>query len=573
MMSAPNQRRWYWILLGISLLGAGAVVVWGGRLRTASHFLSGTSIRLYLLQLRNSIIALPFFLIWLRQSRRPAASRVLQGLNRWWFTSRRTVPIALAGFGILAITVARVGYHGIPLADAVFCWFQTRIFAHGHLYAPAPRYPEFFATRTVFHDGKWFSLVPPGHPLVLLLGYPFGLDWLIGPALGIGAVALIYRLVRQSFGFRTARIALLLAASSPFMIFLFASEEFHVTSLFFTILALLAVSRPRMGVGAGLGAGFSLGMVFLTRPYTAVGIGLPVVLYVVVRQRRALIPMLASGAAMVALHLGYNRILTGGYLTFPYQLAGNRGIGFGADYGESSFGLHGHSPLRALINLGYAGFALALQLFGWLFLSLAYFVPGWLSARFRRNWWLWAPGLALVIAYLAYWFHGVTPWGPKYWSEALPTFIVLSAVGVRAAPRLLRRWLGVRRDFVLRANAFLFVFSLLVFVPTALLYFATYRWGETPKVAQQVAARGLHNALVFVHTDENSGSFDYTSAFIFDDPFLHGDVIYAQDLGSDEDQKLVELYPDRAVYRYDFNRNTIEPIPRRVQPVPDPGRR
>jgi hypothetical protein len=213
-----------------------------------------------------------------------------------------------------------------------------------------------------------------------------------------------------------------------------------------------------------------------------------------------------------------------------------------------------------LINLSYETFALSLQLFGWLFLSLAYFVPGWFSSRFRRNWRLWAPGLGLVLAYVVYWFHGVTPWGPKYWSEALPTFIVLSAVGVRAAPWLLRRWFGVRRDFVLRANAFLFAFSLLVYVPTALVYFAAYRWGETPKVARQVQARGLHNALVFVHTDENSGSFDYTSAFIFNDPFLQGDVIYAHDLGSSADRRLIELYPDRAVYRYDFNRETIEPI-------------
>jgi hypothetical protein len=306
-------------------------------------------------------------------------------------------------------------------------------------------------------------------------------------------------------------------------------------------------------------------MVFLTRPYTAAAIGLPLMVFVLLRARARSLPFFAGGLVMVLLHLAYNRVLFGNAFEFGYELLGNRaGIGFGADYGDVTFGLAGHSPLKMLINLSYETFALSLQLFGWLFLSLLFVVPAWCTRRIRRTWLVWGPGLALIIAYAFYWFHGVLPWGPKFWSEALPAFILLTALGIRASPVAFRRWFGTRPDFARRALPFLIAYSLIVYMPVSFQYFAQGNWGETPKVANAVRAAGLHNALVFVHTDEQSGSFDYTSAFLYNDPWLRGDIVYARDLGPSENPRLMRYYTDRAAYLYDFNYNVLEPL--RVEP-------
>jgi hypothetical protein len=570
--SVSRSRLWLFVFI-ISLVAASAVLFRGDRLAHLSRFFEGAAIRSYLGQLRAALLAFPLFLIWLQISRRSSFVERLAVLRGWWLTSGAVVLVSLSFFLAVTLFVALFAYHGVPQADAASCWFQTKLFAAGRFYAPAPRYPEFFAIRSVIiHDGRWFSFTSPGHSLTLLPGYLLGPAWLVGPLLGTIAVGILYLLTRDLLGQKIGRIALLVAATSPFMIFLFASYEFHVTSTFFTILALYLLGRRGMGFGSGLGVGLSLGAIFLARPYTAVGVGLPLLAYVAVRQRPRLMSMLLGGATLVLLHLVYNRILTGEFLTFPAQLLGQiHGIGFSPDFGVPSFGLQGHSPLRALINTGYAAFALSLQLSGWLFLSLVFFVPAGFSSGWRKSWWVHASALGLVAAYLLYWYHGVTPWGPKYWSEALPGFVIASATGIRAAKGGIRCRFGLRPDFALRALPFLIAYALLVYVPIQIRYFASCQWGETPKVNRQTRAGGLHNALVFVHTDESSGSFDYSSAFIFNDPLLKSDVVYARDLGDNEDARLMRLFPERGAYLYDFNTDTVRPLLVPESPAELPG--
>jgi hypothetical protein len=201
-----------------------------------------------------------------------------------------------------------------------------------------------------------------------------------------------------------------------------------------------------------------------------------------------------------------------------------------------------------------------MQQFGWLFLSPLFLVPAAFTARFRRLAWLWLSALGLVVAYFFYWWHGITPWGAKYWSETLPALILLTPLGIRASVVLFPRWFGVRRDFARRALTFLIPYALVVAIPTTFIYLARGRWRETPRVHNQVQARGLHHALVFVYTDEQSGSVDYTSAFLFNDPMLKGDIVYARDLGPDRNPDLMKLFPDRSYYLYDFNSGSITPL-------------
>jgi hypothetical protein len=545
----------------------------------ASYRLQGASIQLYLLHMRNALLVLPLLVIWLILSRRPALTRAINTLADWWTCSHLTVPLTIAGFFLLTLATALFAYHGIPVVDAVWVMFQTKILALGRLSAPAPQYPEFFHARFIVYDGKWFSYTSPGHSLVLLPGYLLGAPWLTGPLLGTLGIWLLYRSGVRLLGPRSGRVVLLLAVTSPTLIFLFAGYDFHVCSTFFTILAiylLAGVRRPASGVrrSSFFLAGLCLGMVFLARPYTAVGVGVPLLIYVAVRHwglgrhagagRHAGLPLLfmLGGALLVAVHLAYNWALTGSPLVFPYNLMGKiHGIGFSPDYGEPGFGgMKGHSLARALINTGYQTVVSSLQWLGWPFLSLIFAIPAAFTRRFRRLAWLWLSALGLIVAYFFYWPHGITPWGAKYWSEALPAFIIICALGIRASSALFPRWFGVQPDFARRAVPLLVACSLLVAIPTTFAYLAEGRWGETPKVHRDIAARGLHNAMVFVYTDSTSGSSDYTSAFIYNDPLLKGDIIYARDLGLDQDTKLMKLYPTRSYFLYNYNTSAITPL-------------
>jgi hypothetical protein len=547
-----------------------AIILFGDRLLNLSPFFKNPVISLYIRQFLRAVSALPLFFLWLEFSKTTGMIRVLKNIKEWWFNKPLPVFLSLAFFASVTLIVALFAYHKIPKGDAVWPYFQTKIFAQGKLFAPAPFDFRFFFTPTIVHNGKWFSYTSPGHSILLLPFYLLGITYLTGPVLGTIALFLLYLFAEKYTDPRIARLSLLLAATSPFMLLLFGSQEFHISSTFFTLLALFSLLKATKRTTDeknsftrkiwALVSGLSLGMVFLTRPWTAIGIGIPLIIIALFKIRNSLLPFLLGGLLMVLLHLLYNRALTGSFLTFPYQLFGRyHQLGFGAGIGAPTFNLPGHSPLKLVINLLYNLFVLNLHLFGWAFLSLTFLILGLGTRGYYRHLLLWLPAAGLFIAYSLYWFHGITPWGPKYYSEALPFFIITGAIGISQTGKgRTNPWLG--NDFTLRAIPFLILYSLLIYIPTTFTYLSSGRWGETPKIAYSVQRAKIHNAVVFIHTDETTGSFDYTSAFIFNDPFLKGDVIFPRDLGTGENQRFLRMFPDRSAYIYDFKTETLIPL-------------
>lgn len=369
-MPAGATRTARFGLIIVAVLLAAAVLIWGERLVASHQLLQGDMIRLHLQHLRNALFALPFFFAWLELSRIQSIARPIDRLRDWWLHSRTPLIIAPAVFVGLVLVVTFLGFSALPKGDALWCYFQTKIFALGRSSVPAPVYPEFFWARSIFHHGRWFSYTSPGHSLVLLPGYLIGATWVLGPIAAAFFIWLAGLLARTAFGPEGRRISVLLVAVSPMAIVLFASQDFHITSVIFGCLALYLLTRTRAGWLGSLGAGLSLGTVFLARPLTAIGFGLPLMAYAGQRLRWRSVLFFVAGAALVALHLFYNHELTGNWLTFLYQLMGKEhGVGFATDFGVATFGLHGHSPLKALVNFGYNTFALSLQLFGWLLVS------------------------------------------------------------------------------------------------------------------------------------------------------------------------------------------------------------
>ena len=113
-----------------------------------------------------------------------------------------------------------------------------------------------------------------------------GMPWLTN-ALSYGAsLALIYLSGLRMFGLRTATWAGLLGLVSPWALFMSGSYMSHPTTMLWAALFLYALVgmklAPELGrvpflrpaYAWGLLAGFAIGMAFITREWTALGIGL-----------------------------------------------------------------------------------------------------------------------------------------------------------------------------------------------------------------------------------------------------------------------------------------------------------
>ncbi|MEP6744942.1 MAG: hypothetical protein ABJB33_05555, partial [Gemmatimonadota bacterium] len=244
----------------------------------------------------------------------------------------RAALLALVAFGVYALVAAVVFERHPILIDEIVQIWQARVYASGHLSAAATGAPEFFGTVLIVDDGiKSYSQFPAGGPAMFALGALVRLEWLVGPLFGAVAVwafAGMLRALREPEGIATA--ALLLAAFSPFVLFMSGSHMNHTLTLAWLCVglwgvALLATAEaPR--AGAAILAGIGFGLAATIRPVDGFAFALPVglwLLYRTARERRWALPMLSYGCAAalpVAALLWVNARTTGHPFLFGYRL-------------------------------------------------------------------------------------------------------------------------------------------------------------------------------------------------------------------------------------------------------------
>ncbi|MDI3340260.1 MAG: hypothetical protein QJR03_06975 [Sphaerobacter sp.] len=507
---------------------------------------------------------------------------------------RGRVPPGLLALGVAlwallaAAWVSTTVFDRLPhVEDEVAFLFQARTMAAGHIVAPAPPVPAAFSIPFVIvRDGMWFGKYPPGYPLVLALGVLIGQPWLLNPIAGAVAILLLYRAGRAVYRPGTGLLAAALLATSPVFLLQAGSFMSHVVGLIWATALLLLFARARAG-GAllpAVAAGAAVGMLFLARPLTAVGIGLPYALVAAadlaagpVGRRRAL--ALAAGfLPFVALLLAYNAYTTGSPVRFGYELwwPFDR-IGFGPDVGP-----HGHDLAAGLRNTGYNLDALRRLLFGW---------PGWLTllpaalavgvalvalgARAAARWrgarpalrvpggaaWGWdlllaGSALGLILVHIAYWTPGQM-YGPRYYFEATGALALLTARGLLhlaggLAWALRRARLPAGRARPLAAAAVLLpvaVLSLRGLGTVGLREFQAYHdwYAINGDGLRRVAAARIDHAVVFVAASYWTG---YAPFFAQNRPTLDGPIVYALDRGPETNRAVMAHFPGRTFYRY-----------------------
>lgn len=507
---------------------------------------------------------------------------------RGWL-QRHRIDVVLVGLACLfvflgAAWVSASVFERLPhTEDEAAFLFQAQTVASGRIVADAPEYPDPFAIPFIIvRDGMWFGKYPPGYPALLATGVLVGHPWLVNATLAACCVLLVYVLARRMYGVSTARLAAPLLAVSPFLLLQAGSLLSHVASLFWTLLFILLfqMARNQMGAWLPLGAGIAVGMLFITRPLTAVGVALPFVLwalYDIARRRRIHVSYLWMAAAalpFLAVFLSYNNMTTGSPFKTAYELwwSFDR-IGFGPDRG-----LDGHDLDDAWRNTKINTTALASYLFGWpgrmslvpaVAIALVSALTLAVSAVTARRGHSSTAGqtalcnashdlllagvvLGVIGIHLLYWTPGQM-YGPRYFMETIGPLAILTArcideLRLAVASLLDRSGSLARPGFVSSAVAVaaltaLTLWGLLVWAPGEYDRFRNWNDISGDDLAL-VEAYELDNVVVVVERDSWTA---YAPFFARNRPSLDTGVVYASRRDATTVPSLVDMYPDREI--------------------------
>jgi hypothetical protein len=443
----------------------------------------------------------------------------------------------LCSFG-LTVTVSLVVLEQFPnSADEYVYLHQAKTLAEGKLWNEVSPIREAFQFNHIAEkEGTRVGRFPPGWPLVLSASFIGAIpSWLVNPILSVVTLVVFFVFARKLYGVRVACWSLLLFSMSGYFIYNSASFFSHTWSLLLVMLIVWMIynyireSRPVYVVLAGI----ALGLLILTRYFTALLVFIPLGLYVVQKFRtRFFVPAfyIFLGALPGILMLAW----------YNHQITGHPAVPVTAwAYDNEQLGfVNGHNFIQALEH----SFRRICMFIYWcspgILLLYVVFLFGKLLNKTDR----WAHPedyifIFLLAGHFFYYHIGGNQYGPRFLYEALP-FVVLFAVKKAYDSRNKLAWAVVMA-------------SLLICVVK--LPFISMR--EAVIVDQRkdlfdlVEKANLNKAVVFVASPTSTIRPMPVEDLLRNDlPVIQG-VVFVRELPGLE-KKIMEHFSDYAFYRY-----------------------
>jgi hypothetical protein len=478
------------------------------------------------------------------------------------------LPVLCLLFLSLSLAISFYVFDAIPrVTDTNAEYVHAKMLAQGHLTFPSHKLPRFFDFDHMINDGRWYSQFPPGHLFFLALGHRLDIPWIVNPLLGMLSLVAIYFLARETHGALTSRVAAVLTLLSPFVVFMSSEYMSHATSLLFTTLFILFFIKSARAPRArdAILAASALGIVFITRPLTALAVSIPWIAHgiraLVGNPRkyvRLYILMAMIFAFFVLIQLGFNYLTNGNPLTYGYAVV--HGEDHVPQFGSipASYGGGTHTLWRGIGQTFNNLNGLNFFLFRWPFPSLIFVLAVFLSFSLNRiNHLFLATLLSLLGVHLFYFFQDWC-FGPRFVYEASGLLIILTASGILRLPIVIAAAAGrvaFPRQMIYGAAvvflAGMYVFSLVCFLSPNFSMKFDYCFGNTDNLLARLEEQyDLNNALVFISA-ENYWTVGYVNPQADDAP-----VIYARNLGK-KNRELIESYPERKVYLEENGKLTL----------------
>lgn len=525
-----------------------------------------------------------FALQFLRISRMPLRFSPVVAKLPWFAIGA----LAAGAFGITLFLNYVVGSHMPHVPDELSYIFQAKLFASGRLTAPPPPIPEAFHFTAPFSpllrisDEAWTSVYPFGHPLLLAFGAKVGAVWLIPPLIGAGSVALIFLVGRHIYNTRVGLLAALLLTTSPFFLMTTTNFMSHNTAALYLLASVLFLALiDRRPVVYGILAGLFFGLLFNTRPFTAVvlmpAFGAFLLSPLLASDRRILGAkqigaFVGGGLVMLLAYLLYNYGTTGDAFRTAYTASGDPAEAIGFRDGHTvNLGVQNEKTWVAHLLLVLNGWP---QYIGLMFVLL----PIVLAMRHRWDWFLLGCVVSTMAAWMLYWSHSII-YGPRYWYEAVPFLMLLTARGADRTSELLASgagWLRYRLSgFAIDRRplwagvvvVYAFVFALvggslygwllgnqepwrgLPLTPQTAADLEGF-WGMDDRLVELIDSAELDNALILVEDCPRDWQC-YASVAWMNSPLLDGDIVFARDV-AERREEIIRAFPGRDVYLATF---------------------
>lgn len=410
---------------------------------------------------------------------------------------------------------------------------------------PHPLY-EFFTFNHLFqNEDVWIGRFPPGWPLILSYAFLTKLPlYLINPILGALTLWVFFLFARYKYDVHMAWWSVITLGLSSFFLFNSASFFSHaltmLCSVLFAFFLLKYVDTQRFKFA--LLAGFFIGLSFVTRYYTAILISLPFILYLYPKGWtfifKALGITVIGFLPWLLFFLLYNHYTTGNpLLPVTVWVDPEEGLGF----------VKGHTVLQ-----GFEHIVRRLLLFVYwtspgLLILFVWFSVKKLSRKSEifsnpEDWTF----LLLIVGYFFYHEIGGNQYGPRFYYEAFPFLIVF----------VISQVMKQNQTAVIRAIFFAGLIYGVIKIP-----FIVARENqvitERLDLYRQVERKQIHQAVVFVASSTGVIRPMPIGDLLRNDKSYENDVLYARDLG-EENNKLMEFYPDRSFYRYTREPDIVE---------------
>jgi len=532
-------------------------------------------------------LALALVLIW--QGRRVFAAL---------FRAPKAVAIGVLAVLALLLSAGYVHHYlrgGPRIIDATSYWLEARALAEGHVSWPIDEPTASVRGRFLLLSGapekpQLGVIFPPGYPLVLAIGFVFGVPLWIGPLIAALLVAPTYGLAKTiSAREDIARLAATLSVICATLRYHTADTMSHgwaafllAGSLTFAFAAVDADSDKKKRRAAAL-AGALFGWLLATRPMSAIAL-VPILIFASLKLGAVARLALAGGALLpIALFFLQQHAVTGSYFLSSqaayYAVADGPPACFRYGFGPGIGCLHEHgSYVAAVLPNGLDGKAVAAILLRRLHLhvidvanaepiALLVLAAPWLARRQRRSaaldrgtamsakvdagrtLALLLGVISIFLVYVPFYFDGsYAGGGARLFADVLPLEHVLLATTVallveRARARL--TWLDLPLASAVLASLCIAGFGVHAVFEHRML---RDREGGRPYFEPKVLADAkVDRGLLFVGTDHA-----FNLAY---DPAVRDAgqaLVVAREYGDDRDRLLWERLGRPAAHRYVF---------------------
>jgi hypothetical protein len=495
---------------------------------------------------------------------------------------------ALYLFVLLLLLFSHFGIHqNVAISpDEHLYLYQGELFSTFRLYVEAHEEPEFFKYAFVAtHEGKEFSIFPPGFAMVLAAGYWLRIPSILPVLIAALAPVLVFLLMARLGRPKTGFFAAALLALSPYFFIMGGTFFSHPLSLVLVLLFahLVAGISERTGPLKYLLLGLLGSFVALVHHLDVAalapfGVLLLARLWQTSAHRiRSLVLLAAGGLLVAALELAYHWAILGDPLGQPYIVYCGQG-NYLADILEDADLFH---PLEA----GALKKGLGLMMTRLAVLNLVLFpmglllaLPWFLGRKHPVEWCMLFAVLFTLAVYVAYKPEGGWELGPRYYFHLAGFLAIAVAEGLMWMDRRLARALPRRGRGLVTGLVLLGISLNAGIVAGRALYIRTF--ADVLRVPYRlVEEQGVEKALVFIDVKGLPRSFNWGNYFwTRNRPDRDGPVVFANDLG-ERDHALAadfsgyepfRLEIDLARFGCDDFKPRLDPL-RRANERPFPG--